>query len=116
MNKEYSIDASGRTLGRVAADAAKALMGKKSADYTPNAKPEVKVRVLNVSKLMVSEKKRLAKTYTSYSGFPGGLKRESLSSLSSRKGYGAALKRAIERMLPRNASRNARMKNLVISE
>lgn len=116
MTKEYSIDASGRTLGRVASEAAKALMGKKGADYTPNAKPTAKVRISNASKLRMTEKKRLAKSYQTYSGYPGGLKRETLSSLSSRKGYGAALKKAIERMLPRNASRPVRMKNLTISE
>lgn len=116
MNKEYSIDAAGKTLGRIASDAAKALMGKKSAEYTPNAKPSAKVRISNAAKMRVTEKKRLSKTYLSYSGYPGGLKRETLSSLSARKGNGAALRKAIERMLPRNVSRNIRMKNLTITE
>lgn len=116
MTKEYSIDAKGRTLGRVASEAAKALMGKTGADFTPHHKPSTKVTIKNASHLRIQENKRLSKTYMNYSGYPGGVRLETLSSLSSRKGYGAALRLAITRMLPRNASRAIRMKNLTIHE
>lgn len=116
MTKEYSIDAKGRTLGRVATEAAKALMGKMSADFTPHHTPSAKVTIKNASHLRIQEKKRMTKTYMNYSGYPGGVRRETLSSLSSRKGYGAALRLAITRMLPRNASRAVRMRNLTIHE
>lgn len=91
-------------------------MGKTSADYTPHIRSDVKVSVVNVGKLYTPEKKRRQKIYTTYSGYPGGLKRESLSSLNARKGKGEAIRRAVSRMLPRNTMKTARMKNLLISE
>jgi large subunit ribosomal protein L13 len=115
--KTYTIDAGGQTLGRVASAAAKALMGKTRADYVPNVNSNTKVSIVNASKLYSREKKRNQKTYTSYSGYPGGFKQETWSQLAARKGgNGEAIRRAISRMLPRNTMKTARMKNLTISE
>lgn len=110
------IDATGKALGRVASEAAKALMGKTSASYTPHIPSNVKVTITNASKIHMPEKKRLAMGYTRYSGYPGGLKRETFSSLSSRKGTGAAIRIAVKGMMPRNTMQVARMKNLEIRE
>ena len=112
--KEHRINAAGKSLGRVASEAAKALMGKMRVDYTPNKNSGVKVLVTNAGKLYIRERKRTGKIYTTYSGYPGGMKRESLSSLNARKGKGEALKRAIRRMLPRNTMLIARMKSLTV--
>lgn len=112
----HTIDAAGQTLGRVASEAAKALMGKMRPDYTPNKSSEVKVTVTNVDKIYIRERKRTQKIYTTYSGYPGGLKRESLASLTTRKGRGEALRRAVARMLPRNTMHTARMKSLTVTE
>lgn len=115
--KTYTIDAGGQTLGRIASAAAKALMGKTRADYVPNVRSDVKVTIVNASKLYSREKKRNQKTYTSYSGYPGGLKHETWAQLSARKGgNGEAIRRAVSRMLPRNTMKTARLKNLIISE
>lgn len=115
-NKDtHTIDAAGKTLGRVASEAAKALMGKMRADYTPNKMSAVKVTVENASKIYTREKKRREKIYHNYSGFPGGLKKESLANLNARK-PGEAVRRAVERMLPRNTMRTARMKNLTVTQ
>ena len=115
-NLHHTIDATGRALGRVASEAAKALMGKMSADYTPNKRSEVKVTITNASKLHVREQKHLQKTYVSYSGYPGGLKKRRLEETISRRGYAAPLRIAISKMLPRNTFRNFRLKNLKITE
>lgn len=114
--KEYTIDAGGKTVGRIAAQAAKALMGKTRADYTPNVDSGVAVRVTNAGRLHITEKKRSGKSYTRYSGYPGGFRKESLSHLQARKGNAEVLRRAVERMLPRNTMRVARLKRLIISE
>ncbi|OGG73406.1 50S ribosomal protein L13 [Candidatus Kaiserbacteria bacterium RIFCSPLOWO2_01_FULL_53_17] len=114
--KQYTIDASGKTIGRVASEAAKALIGKTFPDYTPHIPSVVKVTVTNAKRIRMTEKKRLEKTYTHYSGHPGGLKKETLSSLIGRRGAGAAVRKAVERMLPRNTMRTARLKRLVVSE
>lgn len=112
----YTIDAAGKSIGRIAAEAAKALMGKMRADYTPNKDAKIRVSVHNAGKIVLTEKKRVQKAYTSYSGYPGGLKRESLASLRGRKGNGEAIRRAVMRMLPRNTMRASRMKHLVVTE
>ncbi len=111
----HTIDAAGKTLGRIASEAAKALMGKMRADYTPNKSNNVKVIVENASKIYTRERKRQQKIYHNYSGFPGGLKKESLSMLNARK-PGEAVRRAVERMLPRNTMRVARLKNLTVNQ
>jgi large subunit ribosomal protein L13 len=116
IEKKYTIDAAGKTIGRVATEAAKALMGKSHADYTPHIPSVVKVTIANAGKIRVTEKKRLQKNYTQYSGHPGGLKTESLGSLIGRRGKSAALRKAVERMLPRNTMKTARLKRLTISE
>ncbi len=116
MNDTHNIDAAGKTLGRVASEAAKALMGKMRADYTPNKSSGVKVTVSNAGKIYMSEKKRSGKIYTTYSGYPGGQKVESLASLNARKGKGEALRRAVKRMLPRNTMLVARLKNLTVTD
>lgn len=112
----YEIDAAARTLGRVATEAAKALMGKMSPDYTPNVRSDVRVIIKNASKLVTRERKLTEKTFKNYSGHPGGLRIESLRALNTRKGYGAAIRIAITRMLPRNTMRNERLKSLTIEE
>ncbi|MDR3571351.1 MAG: 50S ribosomal protein L13 [Candidatus Pacebacteria bacterium] len=115
--KTYTIDAGGQTLGRVASAAAKALMGKTRADYTPHIDSKVKVSIVNASKIYTREKKRTQKTYTTYSGYPGGLRIESMAQLVARKGGNAeAIRRAVSRMLPRNTMKTSRLKNLTITE
>ena len=116
VQNTYTIDAAGRTLGRVASEAAKALMGKMRPDYTPNKNSAIKVTVTNAGKLYIRERKRSRTIYTTYSGFPGGFRRESLASLTARKGNGEALRRAVARMLPRNTMHTPRLKNLSIVE
>ncbi len=112
----HTIDAAGRTLGRVASEAAKALMGKTHATYVPHIRSDVKVTIANASKLRISEQKRTHKMYQRYSGYSGGQKNLSLASVSARKGYREVLRHAIERMLPRNTMRVGRLKNLTITE
>lgn len=112
----YTIDAKGKALGRVASEAAKALMGKTRADYAPHVRSDVKVMISNASKLTIREKKRISQVYQSYSGYPSGRRVETLSSLTKRKGYAGVIRKAVERMLPRNTMRTARLKNLIITE
>lgn len=116
MTLDYTIDAAGKKIGRVASDAAKALMGKKNPAYVPHKDSGASVTIVNATKLHISEKKRVGKVYTHYSQYPGGLKEEKLGALLKRKGHGEALRRAIERMMPRNTLRVARMKRLKITD
>ena len=58
----YTIDASGRSLGRVASEAAQALLGKKSAQYVKNFVLPVTVNIVNAAKLSISEKREATTT------------------------------------------------------
>ena len=112
----YTINAQGKKLGRVAAEAASVLLGKKSAHFVKHKIISPKVEITNASKLAISETKMDTKVYLRYSGYPGGLKSESATYLSKRKGYGALLENAIYGMLPKNKLRKGRMRLLSISE
>ena len=56
-NDWYVIDASGKTLGRVAAKAASVLRGKHKASYTPNSMCGDFVVIVNAEKIQVTGKK-----------------------------------------------------------
>jgi large subunit ribosomal protein L13 len=112
----HTIDASGKSLGRVASSVAKLLMGKDSAAFERNTVASTKVTVTNASKLSVSTKKMNTKTYNSYSGYPGGLKQEKMAKVVDKKGYSEVLRKAVYGMLPINKLRDKVIKNLTISE
>lgn len=110
------IDAKGKKLGRIASQAASFLIGKNLTSQQRNAIPDVSVKVANVSKLQIDHKKKKEKSYASFSGYPGGLKKENMEKLIARKGFGEILKLAIYGMLPSNKLRSKMMKNLIITE
>lgn len=74
--KWYVVDASGKVLGRLATKIATVLRGKNKPQFTPHLDAGDFVVVVNADKVVVSGKKAGIKTYSHYSGYPGGLKRE----------------------------------------
>lgn len=115
-NKIYTIDATGRKLGRLASEIAVLLMGKNRADYARNRIPNIKVEVTGASGISVDPEKAKAKTYSSYSGYPSGLKKETLEHLAGRLGMKEVLKKAVHGMLPKNKLRARMMTNLSIKD
>lgn len=113
---EYKIDASGKRLGRLASDIASILLGKKSPTFTKNTVADVKVNVVNASKMEISEKKGRTKTYRHYTGFPGGLRERSLNEIAAKKGYGEVLFKAVSGMIHNTRMKKESLKNLIISE
>lgn len=113
--KEYIIDATGKRLGRIATEAASVLLGKNSPEFAKNVVAEVVVKIENVSKLDISEK-RGEEEFQTYSGFPGGRRVETLSHLAGRRGYAEVVRRVVGGMLPKNKLHAPRMKNLVVTE
>lgn len=111
----YTVDAKGRALGRVASEAASALLGKKSALYVKNFVLPVEVEIVNASKLVIAEKKMKQKEYTRYTGYPGGLRVQTLEMLKEKKGIEEVLRKAVDGMIPRNKLRKERMKRLSIT-
>jgi len=114
--KIFTIDAAGRTLGRVASDAAQTLQGKKSADFVRNMVPDIEVVVTNASKMSISTKRAADKVYTRYTGFPGGLREMTMKELMQKKGVAEVLRKTVDGMIPRNKLRKERMKRLTIQD
>lgn len=112
---EYTIDAAGKRLGKVATEAASYLIGKNSASFARNVAPAVTVTITNASKLDVSEK-RGSEIYKSYSGYPSGQREETLEHLGSRLGYSEVIRRTVKGMLPKNKLQSVMMKNLIVTE
>lgn len=113
---KYTIDAQGKKLGRVASEAASILMGKNSTSFAKNQVIDSTVEVLNTNSADISAKKKEKDVYTTFTGFRGGLNKETLGHLIARKGTKEVFKKAIMRMLPNNKLRDLRMKNLIIKE
>lgn len=111
----YTIDASGRTLGRVASDAAQALLGKKSPQYVKNFVLPVTVNIVNAGKLKISEKREATTTYIRYTGHPGGLRSRTMTELKDKKGLEEVVRMTVDGMIPRNKLRKDRMKRLSIT-
>lgn len=113
---EYTVDAKGRSLGRVASEAAMVLMGKNLPTYEKHTVSGNVVKIINSESLNVEPKKMATKEYERYSGYPGGLKKEKMTQLVDRKGMEEVLKLAIYGMLPANKLRAKLMKNIKIEK
>jgi large subunit ribosomal protein L13 len=115
-NKLVTIDAKDQPIGRVATKIANALRGKDSPSFERHVLPDVKVTVVNASKLKIDERKLESKSYKRYSGYPGGLKTRTLKQSIEKKGYAEPLRHAIKGMLPANKLRAKILNNLTINE
>ena len=113
---KYTLDAENKRIGRVATQAAVYLMGKNLVAFKRNEIPEVEVEIKNASKVKVDETKFTTKTYSRYSGYPGGLRQPTMEQVVAKKGYGEILKEAVSGMLPKNKLRSKMLKNLIITE
>ncbi len=112
----HTIDATGRTLGRVASEAAHALLGKRSAQFVKNQAMPVKVTITNAKKLYLPLRRTQGKIYTSYTGHPGGFAETRMDKLIEKKGVAEVIRKTVDGMIPRNRLRAPRMKNLIIKD
>lgn len=113
---KYTLDAQNKKIGRIATQAAVFLMGKNNPDYARNSIPNITVEITNASKASVDTKKLTQKTYSRYSGYPGGLKQPTMSKVIEKKGYSELFKEAVSGMLPKNKLRQKMMNNLTVTE
>jgi large subunit ribosomal protein L13 len=95
----FVVDATGQTLGRLATRVARVLEGKHKPTWTPTLDSGDHVIVLNASKVTVSSDKLDSKRYVRHSGYPQGLKEESLGALLARRPE-EVIRRAVKGMLP----------------
>ena len=111
-----TLDASGRTLGRVASEVAMSLMGKTKPSFERNKYSGMPVMVVNASKLRINAKKLAGIYHTRYSGIPGGLRILKGSYTAEKLGLKELIKLATYQMLPSNKLRRTMMKNLKIED
>jgi large subunit ribosomal protein L13 len=109
----YIVDAAGKTLGRLATQIAKILMGKHKVTYTPHVDNGDFVVVINADKIHVTGKKLDKKIYYRHTGYFGHLKEETLRQKLERKPE-EVLFLAVRGMLPKNKLRKRMLKRLKI--
>ena len=96
----YLIDAEGIILGRLASKCATILRGKDKPQYTPHVDTGDFVVVVNAEKIRVTGGKELKKEYFRHSGYPGGLKSETLQEALA-KHPERVIEHAVKGMLPK---------------
>ena len=96
----HVIDADGRPLGRVSTQIATLLRGKHKTAFSPSLDVGDYVVVINASKVAVTGNKLDAKIYYRHSGYPGGLREETLRHLLERNPV-QVIERAVRGMLPK---------------
>jgi large subunit ribosomal protein L13 len=101
VRKWYVVDADGQTLGRLASQVARILMGKENPQYTPFLDTGDHVIVVNAEKVKTTGTKAEQKKYQHYTGYPGGLRTEEYKKRLTRKPE-AIIEDAVRRMLPKN--------------
>lgn len=111
--QDYTIDASGKALGRLASEIAFALRGKESPAFEPNIAPPRSVFVTNIARMVIDEKKLDRHIHIHHTMFRGGLKRTSLRE-RLKKSPERLLRETVTGMLPRNRLRKVFLKHLII--
>ncbi|MDP1718424.1 MAG: 50S ribosomal protein L13, partial [Burkholderiales bacterium] len=96
----FIVDASGKVLGRLAAELAHRLRGKHKPEFTPHVDTGDYIVVVNVDKLHVTGNKAKDKIYYRHSGYPGGIYSTNFEKLHARH-PSRVLEKAVKGMLPK---------------
>lgn len=109
--KWYIIDAEGKALGRLAAQAASILRGKHKVNYTPHVDSGDHVIIINADKAVLTGRKLDNKMYRRHSLYPGGLKQMKYRELMENNPEKAVML-AVKGMLPNNTLGRAALRKL----
>jgi large subunit ribosomal protein L13 len=101
VRKWYVVDASGQTLGRLASQIARRLIGKENPRYTPFLDTGDHVIVINAEKVRITGMKAEQKVYQHYTGYPGGLRTEDFRKRFAKRPE-LVVEQAVLRMLPKS--------------
>lgn len=110
----FLIDAKGQVLGRLASKVASILVGKSETSFTPGVNLGRHVVITNARHVSVTGNKE-GKTYFRHSGYPGGVKVETLGRLRQTNPE-RIIRQSVVGMLPKNRFGKALAKNLHIFE
>ena len=109
----YLVDVKNKVLGRVATRVATFLMGKNKLTWQPNLDTGDNVVIINAAKIAVTGRKESQKKYFRYSGYPGGLKSQTLDKLRATRPEDI-IYHAVRGMLPKNRLGAAMLKKLFV--
>jgi large subunit ribosomal protein L13 len=109
----YVVDASGKTLGRLATEIARRLRGKHKPEFTPHVDTGDYLIVVNADKVHVTGRKANDKMYYRHTGYIGNLKSISFEKLQARA-PGRVIEIAVKGMLPKNSLGRAMFRKLKV--
>lgn len=107
----YVVDASDKTLGRLATEIARRLRGKHKPEYTPHVDTGDYIVVVNADKIRVTGRKEQDKYYHRWTGYVGNMKSEPLGNLRERAPE-RIIQYAVKGMMPRNPLGRAMLRKL----
>ena len=111
----YVVDASGKTLGRLATQLAFRLRGKHKPQYTPHVDTGDHIIVINADKIHVTGNKLTDKVYYWHTGAIGGIKSRTLDKMLAQNPE-RVIEMAVKGMLPKNPLGRAMFKKLHVFE
>ena len=111
VRKWFVLDASGKTLGRFAAEVTKILRGKHRPDFTPYCDCGDGVVVINAKEIAVTGPKRVRKNYRYHTGAMSGLREVSYETMAARHPT-YPIEHAVKGMLPKSRLAHQQMKRL----
>jgi large subunit ribosomal protein L13 len=109
----HVVDAEGLVLGRLASEVARVLRGKHKPIYAPHVDTGDYVVVINAARIPVAPSKGASKLYYRHSGYPGGLRSETLSNLMARDPE-RVVRLAVKGMLPKGPLGRKMLKKLKV--
>ena len=109
----YVIDATDKTLGRMATEIARRLRGKHKAEYTPHVDTGDYIVVVNADKVRVTGNKFQDKMYYRHTGYPGGIKEANFSKMIETRPE-RVVEIAVKGMLPKNPLGRAMYRKLKV--
>ena len=109
----YVVDATGKTLGRLATELARRLRGKHKAEYTPHVDTGDYIIVLNADKVAVTGNKRNDKIYYHHTGHIGGIKQATFAEMIDRRPE-RVIEIAVKGMLPKGPLGRAMFRKLKV--
>ncbi|MDD5605810.1 MAG: 50S ribosomal protein L13 [Patescibacteria group bacterium] len=110
----FLIDADGKTVGRLATQVARLLMGKDMANFSPAVDAKTNVIIINSAKAKFTGNKTAKKVYAHHTGFLGGLKTTTPARILEGKNPERIVEKAIFGMLPNNKLSNVMKKRLYL--
>ncbi len=111
--KWYVVDATDKTLGRLASEVAKVLRGKNKAIFTPSIDTGDYVIIINAEKVKVTGKKLDQKLYRHHTGWVGGLRETTLREMLATKPV-TVVETAVKGMLPKGPLGSQMYKKLFV--